>query len=93
MESIHILLLLSLLIILSGCKEELTDLQKDICTQNSDCELNFGMGGCHTSEYERFKCQEIANEGSGAHCDSVIHPEGAFCVCENSKCVQYLVDE
>jgi len=93
MKLIYILTLLFLLIIVSGCKEELNDLQQDICTQDSDCKLNSGMGGCHTPEYERLRCQEIANKGGGAHCDPVIHPEEARCVCENNKCAQYLTDE
>ena len=79
-------MVLIIIILLDGCG--LSDLEKDICTKDSDCNLNSAFGGCHTDEFGHRKFQELASKG--AYPDPVMHPENAYCVCEDNKCVQLI---
>ena len=64
--------------------QELTDLEKNICTQDSECWST--NGGCFTREW--FTIEDAKVRETGLHNQRPTSTPDIICTCEQNKCVQ-----
>jgi hypothetical protein len=85
MKIMHILLL-GVILFLVGCSPEPTDLEKNICSQDSDCWST--NGGCFTREW--FAVADAQAREQGIDNQRPTSTPDIPCTCEQNRCVQHV---